>query len=84
MNRMKEGNMSNKHVIRVLDGTGDSVTEFDPAVGTEVNFAKDLFDKLKGQNYLAYKTDGPSNAEVIKSFDPTASETIMHKPLVGG
>jgi len=68
--------------LTVLDRTGHRATAWDTATLAK---AKEEFDQLLGKGYLAYKTaPGSGSGEVIKAFDPDATEIVMTPPLVGG
>jgi hypothetical protein len=70
--------------LRSLDGTGDTRVNWDPDNASEVEAARAHYDSLKAKGYLAYRVQGEGQGEVIRQFDPTASEIIMAPQLVGG
>ncbi len=75
-----------QHALHVMDHTGDTKLVWDGDAGPEVEAAREMFDKLKGDGYLAYTVnpaDG-SKGDVIREFDPSAQAIIMSPQLVGG
>ncbi len=72
------------HTLRILDHTGDTEITWDPADATTVSEARRWFDKVtKGTGRVAYKA-APEGSEVIKAFDPAATEIVVAARLVGG
>jgi hypothetical protein len=63
----------------VMDATGDTRHEFDPADAAAVAEAENRFRELTG---AVRKADGRS--ELMRSFDPTAKETLFFPRLQGG
>ena len=68
----------------VMDHTGDSRHQFDPADAAAVAKAEARFKKLTGAGFTAAKRLGEGKSEVIRSFDPTADETLFIPRLQGG
>lgn len=71
----------------VLDHTGHTTVEWDPAVEKETNEAAAMFAEIIRSNYgVAYSpsTDAPGKFEQVREFDPAAEEIIVRGPLVGG
>jgi hypothetical protein len=68
----------------VMDHTGDSRHEFDPADAAAVAEAEVRFKMLTGAGFTAAKRLGEGKSEVVKSFDPTAEETLFIPRLCGG
>ena len=68
----------------VMDHTGDTRHQFDPADAAAVAEAEARFKELTGAGFTAAKRlDGGKN-EVLRSFDPTAEETLFIPRLIGG
>lgn len=67
-------------VLQILDSTGHTELTTEKLSVEEIN-AK--FDELVSQGYLTYKTSG-NDAELIRTFDPTAENIVAHAPMVGG
>jgi hypothetical protein len=61
----------------VMDHTGDFRHEFDPADAAAVAEAEVRFKMLAGAGFTAAKRLGEGKSEVVKSFDPTAEETLF-------
>jgi hypothetical protein len=68
----------------VMDHTGDTRHQFDPADAAAVAEAEKRFKKLTGAGFTAAKRLGKGKSEVIRSFDPTAEETLFMPRLQGG
>jgi hypothetical protein len=68
----------------VMDHTGDSRHQFDPANGAEVAEAEARFKKLAGAGFTAVKRLGEGRSEILRSFDPAAEETLFIPRLQGG
>jgi hypothetical protein len=66
----------------VMDHTGDSRHQFDPAAA--VAEAEARFKKLTGTGFPAVKRLGEGKSEILRSFDPTAEETLFIPRLQGG
>jgi hypothetical protein len=52
-------------VMNVLDRTGDTRIEWDPAAISEVKIAKKAFDEAKKKKYLTYKLDAHGNRSAM-------------------
>jgi hypothetical protein len=72
------------HTIIVMDRTGDSRHHFDPNDHVEVLEAGKYFRELTEAGYTAAKRTGDGKSELIRQFDPTATETLFIPRLVGG
>jgi hypothetical protein len=68
----------------VMDHTGDSRHQFDPADAAAVAKAEVRFKKLTGAGFTAAKRVSEGKSEVLRSFDPTAEETLFIPRLQGG
>jgi hypothetical protein len=68
----------------VMDHTGDSRHQFDPADAAAVAKAEARFKKLTGAGFTAAMRLGDGKSKVLKSFDPTAGETLFIPRLQGG
>lgn len=73
-----------KHVLIVMDHTGDSRHEFDAADATALKAAEKRFTELTGAGFTAAVRTGPGEQKLVRAFDPTAEETLFHPQLVGG
>jgi hypothetical protein len=67
----------------VMDHTGDSRHQFDPADAAAVAEAEKRFKMLTGAGFTAAKRLAEGKSEV-KLFDPTAEETLFIPRLIGG
>jgi hypothetical protein len=68
----------------VMDHTGDTRHQFDPADVRAVAEAERRFKELTGAGFTAAKRLGEGKSEVLKTFDPTAEETLFIPRLRGG
>ena len=72
------------HTQIVMDYTGDTRHQFDPGDATAVAEAERRFKDLTGSGFTAAVRLGEGKSEVVKSFDPTAEETLFIPRLKGG
>lgn len=68
----------------VMDRTGDTRHVFDACDHAAVEKAEKRFMELTGAGFTAAVRTGPGEQRVIRSFDPTAEETLFYPRLVGG
>jgi hypothetical protein len=68
----------------VMDHTGDTRHQFDSADAAAVAEAEVRFKELTGVGFTAAKRLDDGKSEVIRSFDPTAEETLFIPRLIGG
>jgi protein-disulfide isomerase-like protein with CxxC motif len=68
----------------VMDHTGDTRHQFDPADADAVAEAKRRFQELTGVGFTAATRLSDGKSKVLKSFDPTAEETLFIPRLQGG
>jgi hypothetical protein len=68
----------------VMDRSGDTRHQFDPADAAAVGEAERRFKELTGYGFTAAKRLDDGKSEVVKSFDPTAEETLFIPRLEGG
>jgi hypothetical protein len=68
----------------VMDRTGDSRHHFDANDSQALLKAEERFRSLTSVGFTAAVRDAAGNATVIRSFDPTAEETLFYPQLVGG
>jgi len=68
----------------VMDHTGDTRHHFNPADARAVADAEDRFRELTGAGFTAAKRLGEGKSEVLRSFNPTAEETLFVPRLQGG
>jgi len=68
----------------VMDLSGDSRHQFDPEDATAVAKAENRFKELTGAGFVAAARTSTGESRLVKSFDPTASETLFFPRLVGG
>ena len=77
----KEGHMARQIV---MDTTGDTRHEFDPANPTTVAEAERRFKELTGAGFTAAVRRGEGRSELIRSFDSAAEETLFFPRLKAG
>jgi hypothetical protein len=68
----------------VMDHTGDTRHQFDPADAAAVAEAERRFKELTGYGFTAAKRLDGGKSELVKNFDPTAEETLFIPRLQGG
>jgi hypothetical protein len=74
-----------KHVLRILDNSGDSVITYDPTIEAEVAKAMEAFDESMGKGMRAFVLDdGAGGAHVSSTFEQEAVHTVIQPQYVGG
>lgn len=68
----------------VMDSTGDSRHSFDPNDVQDLAKAEQRFYQLTKVGFTAAVRTGPGQVSQIRSFDPSAEETLFFPRLVGG
>ena len=68
----------------VMDVTGDTRHEFDPTDARAVAEAFARFQTLTSEGFTAAVRTGSSTSELVRDFDPNASETLFFPRLRGG
>jgi hypothetical protein len=68
----------------VMDRSGDTRHAFDINDHAELALAEKHFLELTGAGFTAAARSGLGEPRVIRSFDPTADETLFFPRLVGG
>ena len=68
----------------VMDRTGDTRHIFNNLDRAEVAKAEQRFMELTGGDFTAAVRTGPGEQRAIRSFDPTAEETLFYPRLIGG
>ena len=68
----------------VMNRTGDSRHPFNPGEAHELAEAEQRFYELTNAGFTAAVRTGPSQTSQIRSFDPTAEETLFFPRVVGG
>jgi len=68
----------------VMDHTGDTRHEFSTDDKAAVALAEERFKELTGSGFTAAERTGPGESKIVRSFDPTATETLFLPRLVGG
>jgi hypothetical protein len=68
----------------VMNTTGDTQHEFDPADAAAVAEASTRFKELTGAGFTAAVRRGAGASQLVRHFDPTADETVFFPRLRGG
>ena len=68
----------------VMDHTGDTRHCFNPEDAGELTNAERRFEELTGAGFTAAIRTASGEVTKIRSFDPTAEETLFFPRLVGG
>lgn len=72
------------HTQIVMDATGDTRHQFNANDQAAVTAAEQRFMELVGAGFTAAKRTGSGTSELIRTFDPTAEETLFIPRLQGG
>lgn len=74
-----------KHTMSIFSGKGDTaVAEWDPAVATETEHARGVFDAAIHDGFAAVKPTSEGAVAVGDKFDPSAEEIVLLRPIAGG
>ncbi len=73
-----------KHVLRILDSSGDTQVTWDPINAEATAIAERKFNELRSQGAQLIRTDGSSGQQVMGSFDPQAQEIVATQSFAGG
>jgi hypothetical protein len=68
----------------VMDRTGDTRHEFNPADAVAIAAAEARFMELTGAGFTAAARTGEGRSELLRVFDPSVEETIFFPRLQGG
>jgi hypothetical protein len=68
----------------VMDGAGDTRHTFGTRDRAAVEEAEKRFTELTGVGFTAAVRTGPGHQRIVRSFDPSAEETLFFLRLVGG
>jgi hypothetical protein len=68
----------------VMDVTGDTRHEFDPADAAAVAEALARFNQLTDDGFTAAVRNGQGSSQLVRHFDPNADETVFFPRLRGG
>ncbi len=76
----------NQGSMAVLGANGHTKIVWDRTDDVDVEGARDMFNVIKAEGYMAYKLEGKDGrkGEVITDFDPKAERIVMAPPLQGG
>jgi hypothetical protein len=79
-------NMSaDKLTLTVLDETGDTPFEYDPADAGDIQRAENYFNEMLGKGFSAFYVDPfDSKDEPMSAFDPKAGRIIFVPPVKAG
>jgi len=73
--------------LRVLNEHGDAAVAWAVEEEESTALAEAEFDRLRGEGAMAFARQCDASAEeavLIRSFDPSAAEIIVVRPLAGG
>ena len=68
----------------VMDHSGDTRHWYDTSDERSLVKAKERFRQLSEQGYTAAVRGQDGSSKIVRSFDPTAQETLFFPRLVGG
>lgn len=84
-NKLDEDVENGRHVLCVLDKTGDTRIIWDTENTDEVASAKRTFDDLIKKGFRAFSVNRKGDKDTqIREFDPAAEKLILTPALVGG
>ena len=72
------------HFQIIMDTSGDTRHQFDPADASAVTEAEKRFGELIQAGFVAAKRTRNGTSELVRQFDPTVEETLFIPRLVGG
>lgn len=68
-----------------MDQRGDTTVAWDPMNQQETETARDTFNRMVGQGYMAYTVPpGGGRGEMVREFDPEAAKIILAPRVAGG
>jgi SOS-response transcriptional repressor LexA len=68
----------------VMDHSGDTRHWYDATDERSLSEAKERFRQLAERGYIAAVREKEGSSRIIRSFEPTAEETLFFPRLVGG
>ena len=68
----------------IMDHTGDTRHTFSVEDAEALVQAEERFRQLTGRGFTAAVRDDAGKATMVRTFDPTAEETLFFPRLVGG
>jgi hypothetical protein len=68
----------------IIDNTGDTRHEFNPADAAALAEAEARFKELTCAGFTAAGRKGEGRSELVRAFDPTAEVTLSFPRLRGG
>jgi hypothetical protein len=68
----------------VMDHTGDTRLNFDAKDAKALLKAEERFKELTRVGFTAAVRTAPGKAELVRTFDPVAEETLFFPRLIGG
>lgn len=71
-------------IFQVMGPSGDEEFEWDADDPADVSNAKQKFNKLKLQGYIAYRRTAKGKGEQVREFDPLIERIIFTPPMRGG
>jgi hypothetical protein len=71
------------HMLRILDGTGDTNLAYDPNDAGTVREIEARFNELMERNFTAFDVSHQPG-RIITAFDPEATEIIVSPRFAGG
>jgi len=72
-------------LLSVPDTSGHTEIKWDPNIPAEVENARAAFTRMKGEHkYLAYRVNADRSRDLLREFDPAATEIVMMPQTQGG
>ena len=84
-NRVDEDVEAGRHVLCILDRTGDTRLIWNPDDDVEVENARRTFTEMLAKGFRAFSVNKKGDKDKqIREFDPEAEKMILTPALVGG
>jgi hypothetical protein len=85
MSHVIEGHgQARRRIMHILDESGDTRTMWNPHNETEVDAAKEMFDRLIGEGFRAFRVREGEPGERVTEFDAEAEKLIFVPQMQGG
>ena len=73
-----------KHVLRILDNSGDRTITYDPTIEDEVAKAMAEFDQSMAKGMKAFVLDEAGGGHTTRVLEREATQTVVSPQYVGG
>lgn len=73
-----------KHVLRILDNTGDTIIRWDPVIEEATAIAEAKFNELRSQGALLVEVEEGKGQRTVQTFNKLATEIVAMPAFAGG